>query len=369
MNITPKEHALLMLLQNNPTITYAEIARHFDVSPPTAKKMVEKLRARGLYAGKYAQYNPRALKLERYIVVATVPRVENYAKLEKVMDRHPYTRYRARIYGSQLGLQATFDFPADNPQYLEELYEELVKQEVIEKFEIYRSTGIGKYLPLDLTRVSIHSMNWEYDWKDFMKIDDQLKAQLSYETNHNYVIDKMKELDLKILRLLSYDADISQREMARKYNVDPTEIWRRVHFLEDNVITSYRAKINRTFFNVTSSKLIFMQFEEKEMLNKTFLLLSDEKRRPPFRYTLEILEDRNKNKNLMIFISLPQHHEAHLCYALYQLGKIKMYNLDTTGRSSVTYAFYEKNYDFNARTWKASRDYVITEPLQFEDEN
>ena len=131
MELRPREHALLTLLQNKPTITYAQIARYFNVSAPTGKKMVEKLRERGLYSGKYAQYDPRALGLERYIVVFTISNVKSYSELERILDAHPYTKYRARTYGSQLGLQATFDYPSDNPKYLVELFDYLKQRGIM----------------------------------------------------------------------------------------------------------------------------------------------------------------------------------------------------------------------------------------------
>ena len=176
--------------------------------------------------------------------------------------------------------------------------------------------------------------------------------------------EQIKELDFKILRLLSYDADISQRELARKFMVEPTEVWRRVHFLEDYVLTGYRAKINRTFFNVTSNKLLFLTFEDENLLISVFAALCDEKNRPPFRYTLEVVEDESKNKHLMMFVSLPQYHEANMCYAFNDLGTVKMLNLDTTGSNSVTYAFYEKNYDFRERRWHLNKDYVVNQPIK-----
>lgn len=365
MELTPREHALLTLLQNNPTITYAQIARYFNVSAPTGKKLVEKLRERGLYSGKYAQYDPHALGLERYIILFTISSVKNYSQLERILDAHPYTKYRARIYGSQLGLQATFDYPSQDPKYLIELFKILKEEKIIETYRLFKSTGIRKALHLDLKRISLHSMNWEYDWSIFQRLSrEHVEGKDVFPKRRNCVIEQMKELDFKILRILSYNADISQRELARKYMAEPTEIWRRVHFLEDHVLTGYRAKINRMFFNVTSSKLLFLSFENENLLTSTFAALCNEDTRPPFRYTIEIVEDEAKKKYLMLFVSLPHYHEANMCYALNNLGCVEMLNLDTTGRNSVTYAFYEKNYDLSEHKWRLEKDYIIKEPIK-----
>ncbi|MHA1742813.1 MAG: hypothetical protein ACTSV6_01020, partial [Candidatus Heimdallarchaeota archaeon] len=94
--------------------------------------------------------------------------------------------------------------------------------------------------------------------------------------------------------------------LSRKLAVDRTEVWRRIHFLEENVIATYKSKIDQKNFNITSNKILILTFDRESDLRHFFTAFSDEEIRPPFRYRFEVLED----KKLLMYISLPQFHEA-----------------------------------------------------------
>ena len=106
-----------------------------------------------------------------------------------------------------------------------------------------------------------------------------------------------------------------------------------------------------------------MRFRKIIDLEKCFAFLVDDKVRPPFRYHVEIFKDKKNAKLLLLYISLPQYHEAQLIYLLSKIAKLIVYDIDTTGRNSVSYAFYQDNYDFKNSKWKDSQEYIVEEPL------
>ncbi|RLD42360.1 MAG: hypothetical protein DRI86_11825 [Bacteroidetes bacterium] len=370
MALSYNEYLTLLLLQENPNITYASVAEFFNISTPTAKKRIEELKLKGIYRGKKVQYIPEALGLTRYIVLIFVDNLRKLTTAEKALDIHPYTTHRSRVYGSKLGLYSMFDFPSVDGTLLEDFFMELKKMGIIRSFRIFQSIGIRKDYQIDLKQVSIRTMFWEYNWDDFTNALLYTHNNITLPKPHSTMLSMMKEIDFKILRILTFNADITKKEISRRLNTNPTEVWRRIQFLEENVLSGYRAKINRQYFNVSSTKLIVISFTSVDALKKCFYAFTRTKR-PPFRYTLEIVTDNEKGKKLVLYVSLPQYHEAQLCYALSQIGNLEVYNLDTTGEASVTYSFYEGNFDFKNRIWKKSKEYIIDEPIKklITDEN
>ncbi|MHA1352399.1 MAG: winged helix-turn-helix transcriptional regulator [Candidatus Heimdallarchaeaceae archaeon] len=362
--ITKTDYQLLILLQSKPTISYSEIARIFNISSATAKRKIVELRNKGLYSGKYAQFYPTALGLNKFIVVSFVKSIKQILMLEKALREHPYTIHRSRIYSPKLGIYSEFNFPMENTSFLEEFYDNLKNEKVIDSFTIYESTHIEKTLPLNLNKVSLDTLSWEYDWNTLKESLDKTEKAVIPVPPRN-MLKSMKELDFKILSILTVNADYSQREISRMLKRDRTEVWRRFKFLEENIISGYRSKINRQKFNITSNKIIFLRFEDELELWQYFSLLSDEQLRPPFRYRIEILKEKNSMKKIFqIYISLPQNHEAQLFYFIADNTDFESYNIDTVGTHGVRYSFYEPNFDYNDWKWKINRKYVVTDAIR-----
>ena len=263
------------------------------------------MRKKGLYSGKYALYHPTALNLFRHITFLFVKKTEHFAKVEAALREHPYTTHRSRIYAPKLGVYAEFNFLKRDPELLLAFFEELKKHNLLTNFQLFSSKHKQKLLSLNLKKISIEDFQWNFNWETFQKRLGKVKAKPLPQPAKN-VLPELKVLDLKILRILKNDADISQRALSRKLAVDRTEVWRRIHFLEENVIATYKSKIDQKNFNITSNKILILTFDRESDLRHFFTAFSDEEIRPPFRYRFEVLED----KKLLMYISLPQFHEA-----------------------------------------------------------
>ncbi|MHA1868581.1 MAG: winged helix-turn-helix transcriptional regulator [Candidatus Heimdallarchaeaceae archaeon] len=362
--ITKTDYQLLILLQSKPTISYSEIARIFNISSATAKRKIVELRNKELYSGKYAQFFPTALGLNKFIVVSFAKSIKQILMLEKALREHPYTIHRSRIYSPKLGIYSEFNFPIENTSFLEEFFSNLKNEKVIDSFTIFESTHIEKTLPLNLNKVSLDTLSWEYDWNTLKESLDKTEKAVIPVPPRN-MLKSMKELDFKILSILTVNADYSQREISRMLKRDRTEVWRRFKFLEENIVSGYRSKINRQRFNITSNKIIFLRFKDELELWQYFSLLSDEQLRPPFRYRIEILKEKNSTKKIFqIYISLPQNHEAQLFYFIADNTDFESYNIDTVGAHGVRYSFYEPNFDYDSWKWKINRKYVVTDPIR-----
>ncbi|MBN1330100.1 MAG: winged helix-turn-helix transcriptional regulator [Candidatus Heimdallarchaeota archaeon] len=361
--VSQEEYNLLLILQSNPTISYSEIAKILNYSPATAKRKITDLRQKGLYSGKYAQYQPTALGLTKFVSLLFVDEPHKLNIVEKALREHPYTIHRSRIYAPKLGLYAEFDFPLKEPTLLARFFDELEQRKILCSYELYSSTNIEQSLSLNLEMISLSNLEWSFDWQSFKtKFNENKSNSLPHPAVN--VLSIMKPIDFKILRILSNDADASQRQISLKLKADRTEIWRRIKFLEEKVLSGYKSKIDRRCFNITSNKIIFLDFKDEKQLWQFFNAFSNEDIRPPFRYRLEVLSDNNARKILLMYISLSQHHEAQLFYFINEYASIKSFDIDSAGKHGIRYSLYDPNYDLQSENWIVSEEYLVIEPLR-----
>ncbi len=373
--LSKDEYNLLLILQSNPTIKNTDIAKELNVSNPTVTRKINKLKQKDLFTGIYAQYQPLRLGLSRHVFVFYLHHSSQFTIIEKILDNHPYTVHRSRIYSPFLAIYCQFHYPKGNPSLLYEFINKLEDLDIIKNSSRYISTGIEKSLSLSLERMSVDELHFTYDWNE---LNEKFRKAESTkpDISHHLLLDEMQYEDFEILRILTHThSNLKQRDICKRLGYDRTKVWRRFHFLEDKILTGYKASINRKFFNITSNKIILLHFQENKDLYKTFNLLTDEEVRPPFRYFVEIITDEHNEKWLLLYISLPQYHDAQLFYFLYDISTdIRVYNIDTIGDHAVRYAFYEKNYNAETKNWIVNKNYVVEDPInnalsEYEGEN
>lgn len=362
--LSKDEYNLLLILQSNPTIKNTEIAKELDVSNPTVTRKINKLKQKRLFTGIYAQYQPLKLGLIRHVFIFYLRHSSQFQIIERILDKHPYTVHRSRIYSPFLAIYSQFHYPEGNPTLLYEFINRLEELDIITNSSRYISTGIENSLSLSLESMSVDELQWSYDWNELYNKYQKAEPTSPNITYHS-LLDEMQYEDFEILRILTHtQSNLKQRDICKKLGYDRTKVWRRFHFLEDNILTGYKASINRKFFNITSNKIILLHFQDNKDLYKTFNLLTDEEIRPPFRYFLEIITDELNDKRLLLYISLPQYHDAQLFYFLNDISTdIQVYNIDTIGDHAVRYAFYEKNFNPETKNWIVNRDYVVEDPI------
>ncbi|MHA1779093.1 MAG: winged helix-turn-helix transcriptional regulator [Candidatus Heimdallarchaeaceae archaeon] len=364
MTITYEEYILLGILNANPTATYADLARHFDTSIHTIKRRILKLKEKGLYRGYYAVYNPTALGLQRFFIFIYLDSVKQYSLIERALDKHPYTIHRTRFYSPQLGVFAQFDYPSKDPKLLAKFFSHLRDIGIISAYTIIRSSGVSIRKPPDFQRFQWNTLVWSYDWEDFNEYIHSTNP-LPLPPLRRNILALLKPIDLDILRKLTYNAEINQRELSRQMNINRTTIWRRINFLQEFVIDGYNAKISRSKFNLTANALILISYHKLKYMLSVFHALSQQAVRPPFRYHVELAESAERPHMMILYLSIPPHHEAQLIYTLSDLASYQIYNLDVSGDHSIRYAFYPGNFDWQNNKWKDEPDYVLKEPLAF----
>ena len=90
---------LLLALQEDPVAPAAELAKQVGVTPPTARAWLDSLRDDKVYVSVQANILGRRLGLETDDFLLKVDSYDSLEKIEQFCEAHPYTSYRARVFG------------------------------------------------------------------------------------------------------------------------------------------------------------------------------------------------------------------------------------------------------------------------------
>ncbi len=349
---------ILQILEFSPTIPVKQLAENVGTSWITANRHIEHLRESGILSNSYAVFDPGRLGLVRHVVFFTASSETQVEKLEMACDLHPYTHYRARIYGPSTGLFTQFDIPLSGTQHLSEFLEALQDLGFSSDVQDIPSTGHRVSTPANLERFDSQNQSWNYDWNQWPNIIDSCTTEIE-TPEQDLQTPELSSVELGVLRDLTSNADISQREIQEKYSVSQSTASRKMALVEEQFIESIRARIDRSRFDVTSTKLFFSTQAEQGAREKLFNALQREDA-PPFPLSIDLLDEGA----LLLWGRMPPTHEHNLFYALWRyLPEIRVFTMDTVGNHSSLYWFYPENYDLDRNSWKVSKEWMVTIPL------
>ncbi|MFW9994563.1 MAG: Lrp/AsnC family transcriptional regulator [Candidatus Odinarchaeota archaeon] len=357
--LTETDLKILRALQYNPRISYAELAAELKVTPPTAKTRVESLTERKILKNSYAIYSPEALGLSRFKVLFQVaPSSSKLISLEKALDIHPYTHYRTRFYGDRLGLFSDFDISERGQKLLVAFLDGLKKLEIIESYQMTKSTGIRVSTFPDLNVWNPNDASWQYNWESWEKQLESPDLSLKIpgpRPDHG----PFDQLTLQLLSEVTLNADVKQTVHARKYGVSRSTISKKMDFIYRNLITDVWSYFERRYFDLNSYKCFCSSSSDNKTVNSLIRTLLGDKK-PPFRINLDVTEN-----GLYMVVNMPTYHESQIVYRIIDhFPDTKILTLDINTPSGVTYPFYDVNYIANKDTWKLTREYVVDRPLE-----
>ncbi|MCF2135897.1 MAG: Lrp/AsnC family transcriptional regulator [Candidatus Thorarchaeota archaeon] len=351
---------LLQIIELNPTISIQELAKKTGVSWITANRHLQQLRDAQVLSDPVAVFNPDKLGLERYIVLLRAKTERSIEVLEVACDVHPYTHYRSRTYGPYTGLFAQFDIPPDGRDNLQRFLEGLCKLDMCEIVDARRGTSFRTSTKTNLELFDSMTMTWDYDWTewshDISTVSD--REELSSFTASE--IPLLTPVDLRILQELTANANVNQTHLQKKLSLSQSSVSRKVIALTQNYIESVRAQIDRSRFDVTSTKMFFCPHAEDSIRNKLFNAFSLETA-PPFPISIDLLEEHG----VLLWGRMPPSHEHKLFYTLWKfLPELQVFTMDTVRNHSRLYWFYPDNFDADRKRWRSDKHWMIEQPMQ-----
>jgi len=355
-NLSYQDFAILLALETNPSMPMTELARTLGITRVTAKKKVEDLFQRGIIRKPIAIYDPKSLGLQRVHVLAQVQSLTYLEKLELACDEHPYTHYRTRAFGGDFRLFMQFDIPKDTTKLLLTFFEELRKKKIIKAYEAFTGTEMGKNLFVDLSRFNMGISKWNFSWKEWFTTIETVKKPLPKVQPQKVDLSTFNPKQFQILRLLTIDGAIKQADIKTKLQMSKTQTHRDYNYVLENYIETKRMLFDRTIFDLTEFYL-GIGYEVPDTI-KAELYYALEENPPPFQLTYTILE----GDKILLSANMSPAQASDFAFSMWaKIPKMKIFNLNT--QRSKLYWFYPDNFDFKAKQWRTSKNYMVTQPL------
>ncbi len=359
MNLTELDLRILQLIELNPTISVREIAEKAGTSWITANKHIEALRARGVLSDPIAVFNPSRLGLVRVVVLFKAHTRDQLAGIELACDVHPYTHYRARIYGPYTGILSQFDIPSAGLDKLYAFLDRLKKVGICEDVIYHLSNGYRTSTTTNLEFFDSQSMSWNYDWSSWRSAISSASPILPVQKEQVLEHPDFGTTDLIILRELTANATVPQSKLQKKLGLSQSTVSRKVISITNNYIESIRAQIDRSQFDVTSTKLFYCESTDEGRRNQLFnAFLTDSA--PPFPLSIDLLSD----SGVILWGRMSPSHEHNLFYSLWEhLPDLQVFTMDTVRTHSCLYWFYPDNFDPDSNMWRSDTKWIVDDPL------
>jgi len=345
---------ILVALGERPLGDYKWLSNRVAISYSTLLKKLSKLVDSNILWGQgyvSAQINYSSVGLE-FVAIFIEAMLENWTKIEKVCDLHPYIRYRIRCLGSVNGFLALFAVPVGTVSLLLRFLDELIKAGIIVKYSLHTPMNRWAYTEYNFNFYDIESGTWKFDWNNWQKsIEDTPAPPLrKYPPS---VLSQMNEEDMQILRQLSINARMERKIIAKTVGIPPYQLSRRLRFYAENqVIDAYRIIFGSAILGLTTSAL----FECRDSVSVTekFALAVP---KLPFQSTFFPTQN-----GFILYVAIPASDFPIIATILQKYcSSVKIMWCDYS--ASMRYWFNDAPGSFRCGEWVSSREFMVTDVL------
>ncbi|MHA1215823.1 MAG: hypothetical protein ACTSPX_00660 [Candidatus Thorarchaeota archaeon] len=358
---------LLFKLQEMPMAPAKRLAEEIGRSTPTVISWLKKLARDKMFLGVKPDLKVHLLGLEIYDFLLDVTNHEALLRIEEFCEKHPYTLYRARVFGgTRHGMLVQFRQPPEALPHLQEAFETMRNSGLIEGVAelptLQRVYGSTYTRPL-LEAWDPERMVWRFDWEqwwnsEIAEPDMQTDGVGSSKTASSRV--EIDELDAKILQILTDNARRKNIDIIRKLGLDPREgstqqrISKRIVKLRQ-VIDSYRVFINWTYFDVYNTPMVLAKAS-----SDTTRTLIGKLQRGTFPFSSSI---RSMPDGFVWYARLPSAHLSELVSLIWRIcDSYELLIIDY--KHSQTYGLWAETFDQKTGDWKSDWEFCVEEPLR-----
>lgn len=311
-------------------------------------------------------YRPYKINLRRqHVFFKDISSESSLQKLMQFCDEHPYTRYVVPTYMKNLTLYTQFDVPQEITGKMEMVYNLLKSNGLCSSILIFTNETNFRS-KADFNRWNIHQKQWMFESSKiknvFQDLWDNFISKYQSDIRHRPIIKpsldfRFDELDAKLLRELSINAKISNKELSEIYGKDPASISRRIQKLKSKVLGKNRIIYDRTMFNLSYQQIIVGKFNKDHEFHANSFYEFMNRSDLPFHSSGTINEE-----SFIWVITLPPYYASELSKFLWKhTQEINIYQVDM--KASRSYFFYHINY-LGHKKWNIDDDYIINAPLK-----
>lgn len=355
---------LLFALQEDPVAPASVLAKQVGVSAPTARAWIESLKDEQVFVGVQANLGARRIGLELDDFLLKVNSHDALLKIEKFCEAHPYTSYRARVFGGlNQGIMLQFRQPDAARKHLLDTFQIMKKNNLIS--EIRELPTLQAEYGSSFTTPRLESwdpekMVWNFDWERWWASCPETPSTMPKSSSDSHTSVKLDDLDVKILQEIGINARRKNIEIIDALGLDrdapgiQQKISSKLKWLEEEVIESYRMYINWTYFDVYNTPLIIAEADERNT-NRLISYLS--KGEFPFASSIRKIET-----GFVWLARLPSAHLSELVTLVWKIAKNhEVLILDY--KHSQVYGLWAETFDAERTTWKTDREFCLEAPL------
>ncbi|MFX0113840.1 MAG: AsnC family transcriptional regulator [Candidatus Hodarchaeota archaeon] len=376
-NLTLDDYRLLLALQEEPLASYKALAAELQISPPTAKRRLEQLilaidpdapEGEGTIVS--ADLNLQALEMQIVDIFLNLDTHQNLVDIERLISEYPYAAYRVRHFGPTRGLYIQVRQPYSAREILLELLNLLKKAAMVESFSIPQLIGAPvRNLP-KLAAWQPNSLTWDFDWRfweEALESSSDAPYGLNSADEGKSYLHRVQTIDIGILTMLTENARQTQAYMLERLpkvmsqhsdvqDIAPRTFSRHVQFVRDHLVTSYRVHLDWRAFDINQA-ILFEGVAARNFVGRLYnhLATSNFPFASIFRLTSE-------NSFTWYIRTSPAHFSKAIDFLWKNCSDLQIHFLDYA--SSFMYYFWPKTWNPETRTWKVSRNFLITEPLE-----
>jgi len=355
---------LLLALQEDPIAPAAKLAKQVGVTPPTARAWLDSLRDEKVYVSVQANILGRRLGLEMDDFLLKVDSYDSLEKIEQFCEAHPYTSYRARVFGGDdHGIMVQFRQPDEARSHLLDAFDIMKKKGIvthIRELPTLRTEYGSTYTRPRLDAWNPERMVWEFDWDKWWNNQPSDVKSPDTKTTQEETIT-LDHLDVQILQHIHMNARRKNTDIIESLGFDKNtpgvqqKISAKLKRLKNEVIESYRVFINWTHFDVYNTPLIIAKAHSKTS-DRLVKHLSDSNF--PFGSSI-----RKTLDGFVWSARLPSGHFSELVGLVWKISEsFEVLILDF--KHSQIYGLWADAFDGESSTWRLEREFCFEMPLK-----
>lgn len=357
--------ALLFALQEQPVAPAAKLANEVGVTPPTARAWLESLKEEKVYGGIQANLRVQKLGLEMYDFFVGVNSYDSLKSIEKFCEKHPYTSYRARVFGgSTHGMLLQFRQPVAAHEHLQRALYKMMKADLISdirELPTLQAVYGSVYTRPRLDAWNPEKLTWQFDWEKWWKQAPKKATAKSSTPLAEEERISLDALDAKLIQELTMNARRKNVDIIRAIDMDPDEkgvqqnVSSRLNRIKEELVQSYRVYIEWNHFDIYNTPLVIA----KALSSKTRRLIAHLKE-SKFPFSSSIRETPD---GFVWSARLPSAHLSELVSLVWRVADShELLIIDY--KHSNWYGLWAETYDTKVNDWRSDKTFCLDDPLK-----
>ncbi len=364
IEVNAEKLGLLFALQESPTASAVALAKKIKKTPPTARAWLDALSKEQVYGGVQASLRVRRIGMEMDDFLLDVDSYDAVKKIERFCDEHPYTSYRARIFGgSTQGIVLQFRQPDQARTHLIDALNVMKKQGIVKgirELPTLRAEYGSTYTRPRLEAWDPQRLVWNFNWDEWWDKAPK-KPETILPAKDDRGVITLDELDVKLLEELTKNARRKNTEIIDAMGLEKDTmgvqqlVSQKIKRLEEEVIESYRVFINWTYFDVYNTPFVIAKADESSTDRLIYHLATSDF---PFGSTIRKTED-----GFVWSARLPSAHLSEMIALVWQISK-KYEVLMFDYKHSELYGLWADTFDKTKNEWRTDRAFCFDAPMK-----